>query len=160
MQRLLALQQASSTSPDGQNLPSDGGSAIASGSDGGAVHRRHHHGHHGGGFAGDTLSALLDVQKGPPSAQDVASSLVSAVDTNGDGQLSADEIGAAISGGGASTVSNDDLTSAIAKLDTNGDGQLSADELTAALKSAFAKMAQVRGWMDDTTASSTASVTA
>jgi Ca2+-binding EF-hand superfamily protein len=62
------------------------------------------------------------------SSTDAASQMLGALDTNGDGQLSADEIQTGLgSNSGAS------LTSALGTLDTNGDGQLSASELSTAI---------------------------
>jgi Ca2+-binding EF-hand superfamily protein len=71
----------------------------------------HHHAHHAAS-----------------SSTDVASQMLGAVDSNGDGQLSASEIQTAL---GSS--SSDSLTSAMSTLDTNGDGQLSASELSTAI---------------------------
>ncbi len=96
-----------------------------------------------GQLSASELASALDAQKSAsggdahhahhahqtaPSSTDLASSMLGALDTNGDGQLSATEIQTAL---GSS--SSDSLTSAIGKLDTNGDGQLSASELSAAI---------------------------
>ncbi|MBW8811986.1 MAG: EF-hand domain-containing protein [Caulobacterales bacterium] len=79
-------------------------------------------------FALGTLKSLLSAQEGPPSSADLAGQIVKAADTDGDGNLTADEIAKAL---GSST--SDKLTAAVGKLDTDGDGKLSASELTAAL---------------------------
>ena len=97
----------------------------------------HHHAHHAAS-----------------SSTDVASQMLGAVDGNGDGQLSASEIQAAL---GSS--SSDSLTSAIGTLDTNGDGQLSASELSTAID-AFRTANQRGGWTTATTAQSSQVVTA
>jgi hypothetical protein len=120
----MLLQQASATTGQTQPTdPTDAGPPPAGGMPPSGP---------GNQFASDTLSGLLSVQQQePPSAADLAQQLMSQVDTNGDGELSADEIQQALGGDTSS-----DLTSAIAKLDTNGDGQISTDELTSALQSA------------------------
>jgi Ca2+-binding EF-hand superfamily protein len=80
-----------------------------------------HHGHH-----------AHHAHQAPPSSSDLASQVLGAADTNGDGALSVDEIEKAL---GASTASGatDSLTAAIGKLDTNGDGALSPAELSAGI---------------------------
>jgi Ca2+-binding EF-hand superfamily protein len=82
------------------------------------AHGRGHHHHHGG-------------EQGL-SSTDVASKLIGSADSDGDGLLSASEIGAQLSSAGV-TMSDADLTSAIGKLDTDGDGKLSGAELAAAI---------------------------
>lgn len=54
----------------------------------------------------------------PPSADDMASQIISKLDTNGDGQLSTDEINNA-----------GDLAQKLLKADSNGDGTVTKDEL-------------------------------
>jgi Ca2+-binding EF-hand superfamily protein len=82
-------------------------------------------------FASATLASLLTTQQGPPSSTDIANKVIGAVDTDGDGQLSLDEIEKAL---GSDTTSGTDAASqAFAKLDANGDGKISADELSSAL---------------------------
>ncbi len=81
-------------------------------------------------FALGTLKSLISAQEGPPSSSDLAGQIIKAADSDGDGSLTADEIGKAL---GVS--SSDQLTQAFGKLDANGDGKLSADELTSALDS-------------------------
>jgi len=83
-------------------------------------------------FASATLASLMTTQQqGPPSSTDIANKVIGAVDTDGDGQLSLDEIEKAL---GADTTSGTDAASqAFAKLDTNGDGKISTDELASAL---------------------------
>ncbi|HET6969532.1 MAG TPA: EF-hand domain-containing protein [Phenylobacterium sp.] len=81
-------------------------------------------------FALGTLKSLISAQESPPSSSDLAGQIIKAADGDGDGSLSADEIGKAL---GVS--SSDKLTQAVGKLDTDGDGKLSASELTSALDS-------------------------
>jgi Ca2+-binding EF-hand superfamily protein len=76
----------------------------------------------------------------------VASKVISAADTNGDGSLSLGEIETAIGADTTSSSSADALSQAFASIDTNGDGQVSADELTNALDAQNAsKSAQAGG---------------
>jgi Ca2+-binding EF-hand superfamily protein len=89
-------------------------------------------------FATDTLSSLLSAQEAPPSAANVASQVMSAVDTNGDGSLSLSEIETALgadtsSGADASPIASA-ISQAFSQIDTNGDGEISANELTNALQ--------------------------
>jgi Ca2+-binding EF-hand superfamily protein len=85
-------------------------------------------------LASQTLSGLLAAQQSPPTASDLAQQMISQLDTDGDGSLSADEITKAL--GSTSQLSSDQVASAVSQLDTNGDGKLSADELTAGLQAA------------------------
>jgi Ca2+-binding EF-hand superfamily protein len=82
------------------------------------AHGRGHHHHHGG-------------EQGL-SSTDLAGKLVGSADSDGDGLLSASEIGAQLSSAGV-TMTDADLSSAIGKLDTDGDGKLSGAELAAAI---------------------------
>ena len=106
---------------------------------GGTGHARHGHHHHGGGDRGAE----------PASASDLASSIISATDTNGDGSISLDELTTALTnaqGAGATgttsstsaastaTSSTSDLQQAFSALDKDGDGKLSAADLTSALQ--------------------------
>jgi Ca2+-binding EF-hand superfamily protein len=81
-------------------------------------------------FALGTLKSLISSQEGPPSSSDLAGQIIKAADSDGDGNLTAEEIAKAT---GASA--SDQLTQAFGKLDTDGDGKLSATELTSALDS-------------------------
>lgn len=90
----------------------------------------------GGNFAGDTLSALLSTQ----SVDDVANSVMSAGDTDGDGLMSASELTSALSANAPADAPADasgkmaaDILSA---LDTDGDGSLSTDEISTAISNA------------------------
>lgn len=74
-----------------------------------------HHGHHAHGAGG-------------ASSTDMADKLLTDLDSNGDGELSSDEIQNALNQGSANS-----LTSAIGSLDTDGDGKLSASELSSAI---------------------------
>lgn len=76
------------------------------------------------------MSAMVGLQMQPPSASDIAQTLTDALDTNGDGVVSQDEIQAALKAAG----NNSDISKAFADIDTDGDGSLSKDELTAAVQ--------------------------
>lgn len=79
------------------------------------------------------MSAMVSMQmEGPPSASDVASDLVSSLDTDGDGEVSAEEITAAFSAAGLNT---NGITSALGEIDTDASGKLSVSELTTAVSS-------------------------
>jgi Ca2+-binding EF-hand superfamily protein len=88
-------------------------------------------------MADGTMSAMVGMQtQGPPpqpSASDVASNLIDALDTNGDGVVSAEELQKGLSASGSG--SNADAASAIARIDTDGDGNVSKDELASAVQS-------------------------
>ncbi|MBI1361642.1 MAG: hypothetical protein GC155_15295 [Alphaproteobacteria bacterium] len=110
---------ASATSAAGQTLPIGGGTSCNASGPGQAQ------------LAGGTMSAMVSLQtQSPPSASDVASQLIDALDTNGDGVVSAEEIQKGLEAGG----SNVDISKAFAAVDTNGDGQISKDELTTAVQ--------------------------
>jgi len=113
-------------------------------------------------FAPDLLSALLSTQSAPPSADSVASGLISQLDSNSDGSLSLAEVTQAMTGQGNSTgtastqatdsgavstqaTASNAVASAFAKLDTNGDGQLSSSELAAAITSLNQEASSVSG---------------
>lgn len=84
-------------------------------------------------MSGQTMSAMMSMQmEAPPSASDVASDLVSGLDTDGDGEVSADEITAAFSAAGLDSTN---VASALSAIDTDSSGKLSADELTTAISS-------------------------
>lgn len=82
----------------------------------------------GGGFSSDTLSSLLGLQE---EDEDAASTLLSSLDSDASGDLSLDEIGAALGETDTSA-----LTDIFASLDSDGDGAMSAEELSAGLESA------------------------
>ena len=87
----------------------------------------------GGGarqFASRTLGGLLSAQESSTST-DLASQLIDAADTDGDGVLSLEEIQKSLEAS-----SSDELSAQVAKLDTDGDGKLNADELSAGLEAA------------------------
>jgi Ca2+-binding EF-hand superfamily protein len=98
----------------------------------------------GGNFAGDTLSALLSTQ----SVDDVANSVMSAGDTDGDGLMSTSELTSALSANAPSDAPADasskmasDIMSA---LDTDGDGSLSTDEISTAISNAASDSASTQ----------------
>ncbi len=98
----------------------------------------------GGNFAGDTLSALLSSQ----SVDDVAKSVMSAGDADGDGLMSASELTSALSANAPSDAPADasdkmaaDILSA---LDTDGDGGLSTDEISTAITNAASDRASTQ----------------
>jgi Ca2+-binding EF-hand superfamily protein len=74
-----------------------------------------------------TMQGFMSLQTQPPSASDMATQLISSLDTNGDGVVSLEE---AEAGGGANAAQ------AFQMLDANGDGSLSSDEVTNALQQA------------------------
>ncbi|MDB5417657.1 MAG: hypothetical protein JWP50_1076, partial [Phenylobacterium sp.] len=129
-QRLLAMQ-LQDQQPAGQEMPGSSNSTTPASPAptppaGGAQ------------LASSTLSGLLaDQQSQPPSASDLAGQMIAALDTNGDGNLSADEITSALSNDKA--LSGDQVSAAVNKLDTNGDGKLSSAELQAGLQTAQAR---------------------
>ena len=84
-------------------------------------------------LAGRTLASLVDLQASPPSASDIASTLLGAFDADQNGSLSLDEVQTALSKMG-DTADASKVKDAFARLDTNGDGQLSADELATAIQ--------------------------
>jgi Ca2+-binding EF-hand superfamily protein len=84
-------------------------------------------------MSGDTLSAMVSMQMGaPPGASEVASDLVSSLDTNGDGEVSADEIATAFSAAGIDTSR---VETALKAIDADSSGTLNADELATAISS-------------------------
>jgi len=124
---LLALQRlfqgASAASANiGQDVPGGGQDPPSTASSTGAS---------GPQMCAQTMAAVLGLQT-QPSDSDIASKLISSLDTNGDGQVSEDEIKAAFTQAGIDA----DPTAAFQQVDTNGDGQLSASELTSAVGNA------------------------
>ena len=104
-----------------QNLPGADGQTCNAGGSGQAQ------------MSGGTMTVMISMQlQAPPSASDVASKLVSGLDTDGDGKVSAEEINAAFQQAGLSTDKVDD---AVKALDSDGDGKLSSDELSKAVES-------------------------
>ena len=92
-------------------------------------------------FSADTLASLLGVQQ-RPQASDIASKLLSQVDTNNSGGLSLDEITKALgpssdSSSSSSSSTSSKLAEAFTSLDANGDGQLDSSELTAGIQAQF-----------------------
>jgi Ca2+-binding EF-hand superfamily protein len=79
-----------------------------------------------------TMSAMVSMQMVAPSASNIASDLIDSLDTDGDGEVSAEEITAAFSSAGLDTSG---VADAIGKIDTDANGALSADELTTAISS-------------------------
>ena len=76
----------------------------------------HHHHHHGGGT----------------SASQDADQIFAAMDTNGDGSISPDELSTALGSttAGSGTATSSNANSLFASIDTNGDGSISQSELS------------------------------
>ena len=75
----------------------------------------------------------------PPQDQapntDLADALISALDTNGDGAISSDELSSALQTSDSTSTSNTDTSAALLKaLDSDSSGGVSSDELKAALE--------------------------
>lgn len=83
-------------------------------------------------MSGQTMGAMISMQMEAPSASDIASDLISGLDTDGDGEVSADEIATAFSAAGLDTSTID---SALSAIDSDSSGALNADELTTAITS-------------------------
>lgn len=79
-----------------------------------------------------TMSAMVSMQMEGPEASDIASDLIDALDTDGDGEVSAEEISAAFASAG---LDDSNVASALGEIDTDASGALSADELTTAISS-------------------------
>jgi Ca2+-binding EF-hand superfamily protein len=128
-QRLLAMLLQAPSGASGQEVPATGGDTDAAAPTPPAPDAVK--------LATDTLSGLLAAQQSrPSSASDLAQQMISALDTDGDGALSAAEITKAL--GADSSLSADQVTQAVNQLDVNGDGKLSADELATGVKTARA----------------------
>ncbi len=130
-QRLLAMLLQSQGPPAGQDVPS--GATAAPADSGSSTPTPPTNAPSAAQFAQDTLASLLTTQQtqGPPSSAEIASQVIGAVDTDGDGSLSLDEIEKAL---GQDTASGTDgLSQAFGQLDANGDGKLSQDELATAI---------------------------
>jgi Ca2+-binding EF-hand superfamily protein len=111
------------TNGDGKLSQDELASAIdaqnASGGTSG-VHHHHHHHHAQQAQGTDASSQSSDGQ--------LASAILGAADTNGDGALSADEIANALG-----TTASDGLKQQLAAFDKDGDGKLDSSELAAAI---------------------------
>ena len=83
-------------------------------------------------MSGKTMGAMVSMRMEPPSASDVASDLASSLDTDGDGEVSAEEITAAFSAAGLDSTN---VASALSAIDTDKNGALNTDELTTAIAS-------------------------
>jgi len=83
-------------------------------------------------MSGKTMGTMVSMQMEPPSASDVVSDLVSSLDTDGDGEVSAVEITAALSAAGLVSTN---VASALSAIDTDKNGALNTDELTTAITS-------------------------
>lgn len=83
-------------------------------------------------MSGKTMGAMVSMQMKAPSASDIASDMVSSLDTDGDGEVSTDEITAAFSAAGLDSTN---VASALSAIDTDSSGKLSIDELTTAVSS-------------------------
>jgi Ca2+-binding EF-hand superfamily protein len=114
-----------------------------------------------GTASADELSAGLEASRpqgpppphggrgGPPSATEMASTLLERADGDADGALGLGEIASALGQEEA------DLTEAFASLDSNSDGSLAADELTSAIQSMLSRQMAAYG---SSTAASASSV--
>ena len=125
LQRLFQSSEASSTtttaeSTERQRLP---GAESPKSNSGGASAPT---------MSSGTMSAVVSMQMEAPSASDVASNLIDALDTDGDGEVSAEEIAAAFSSAG---LDGSGVADALGQIDTDANGALSADELTTAISS-------------------------
>lgn len=82
-------------------------------------------------MSGQTMSGMMSLQMEKPAASDIAADILSGLDTNGDGEMSADEITAAFSEAGLDTGY---VESTLAALDADRSGALSASELATAIE--------------------------
>lgn len=82
-------------------------------------------------MSGQTMSGMISLQTQPQGASDIASDIVSGLDTDGDGEVSADEIAAAFSEAGIET---DGVDSTLALLDADSSGTLSASEIATGIE--------------------------
>ncbi|HWE45077.1 MAG TPA: EF-hand domain-containing protein [Caulobacteraceae bacterium] len=89
----------------------------------------------GGLLASNVLSNLFDAQQQQPPAPGsfMAGQILKADDTNGDGQLSLQEITNALTPANGTAPDATSLQTAFNQLDSNGDGELSASELAAGI---------------------------
>lgn len=79
-----------------------------------------------------TMSAMVSMQMEAPAASDIASDRIDALDTDGDGEVSAEKIAAAFSSAG---LDDSGVSDALGAIDTDANGALSADELTTTIAS-------------------------
>ena len=110
----------------GQSVPSSSANAVMQGFNGPQV---------SSGTMGGFMSLQGGPPPGPPSAADVASNIMSSLDTDGDGSISLSE---------AEANGNADAANAFSALDTNGDGKIDSDELTSAVQSAHDELASAQ----------------
>lgn len=82
--------------------------------------------------SGRTMGAIVSMQMEAPSASDIASDLISSLDTDGDGDVSAEEITAAFSAAGLDATN---VESALSAIDTDGSSTLNTGELANAISS-------------------------
>lgn len=141
LQQLLSTLQAGRTSQTGQTSPGDKTDpASFAGPPPGAPPGpppQKPAGSASDRFGSDTLATLISAQEAPQGS-DLVNKLISSLDTNGDGQVSLDEIQSALSkkddaSSTAGTAQQPDRSAAFGQIDTSGDGKLSADELLSAL---------------------------
>lgn len=83
-------------------------------------------------MSGKTMGAMVSMQMEPQSASNTASDLVSSRDSNGDGEVNAEEMTAAFSAAGLDPTK---VASALITIDTDKNGKLNTGELTAAISS-------------------------
>lgn len=93
-------------------------------------------------FSGDIFSLLMAMQQSTaqPSASDnFAASAISAIDTDGDSAISADELASFATGNDGTT---SDADAIMASLDGDSDGEISKDELKQSFDAYFQSMLQ------------------
>ncbi len=96
-----------------------------------------HHHHHGGGAhgasAGDALTSLFDADSGGASNSptQIAQNIFSAIDSDGDGSITQNELEQAVTAAGGTAAGADAL---YAKLDPNGTGSVSEQQFINALQ--------------------------
>lgn len=136
----------------GQNLPQPGNGGPPRPIRGGDLF--------GGNFSPETMGSLLSAQQ---DRADKLTNLFNAADTDGDGQVTADELAANLATTAGSSASSSDLAAKAASLikagDTNGDGSMSLAEFQAIAPPPHHHRGGNDGDADDGAASAAASTT-
>lgn len=137
----------------GQNLPQPGNGGPPRPMRGGDLF--------GGNFSPETMGSLLSAQR---DRTDKLTNLFNAADTDGDGQVTADELAANLATTAGSSASSSDLAAKAASLikagDTNGDGNMSLAEFKAMSPQPHHRRGGNDGDADDGAASASTSTTA